>query len=88
MLMDKITQFILMVQTALLTKYVCDPGDGSAPMCRPMWAIEHMEDAFKVAPCIPPDVTAREAAEAFTRWVFHTPREPDDEVILQIILRE
>ncbi|MDX2226215.1 MAG: hypothetical protein SFY92_03835 [Verrucomicrobiae bacterium] len=84
--MDKKTQFIMMVQTALITKYVCDPGDGSASIARPMWSINHMDDAFKVASCIPPDVNAREAAEAFIRWVFHQPFEPDDEAILEIIL--
>ncbi len=77
-----------MVQTAILTKYICDPGDSSAPMTRPMWSIEHMEDAYKVASHIPPDITAAEAAEAFVRWLFHAPREPDDEAILQILIHD
>jgi hypothetical protein len=85
--MDRTSQFIAMVQTALITKYACDPGDGSAPMTRPMWAIEHMEAAFHVAAAIPHDVTAREAAEAFIRWAFHAPLEEDDKTILQIILK-
>jgi hypothetical protein len=46
-----------------------------------------MEAAFQVAPGIPPDITPRQAAEAFIRWVFREPFEPDDETILQIILR-
>jgi hypothetical protein len=45
-----------------------------------------MEDAFAVAAHIPPDVTAREAAEAFVRWLFNQPFEKDDELILKIIL--
>jgi hypothetical protein len=84
--MDKKQQFITMVQTAVITRYVCDPGDGSAPMARPMWSIQHMENAFAVAAQIPPDVTAREAAEAFVRWLFNQPLEPDDHLILNIIL--
>lgn len=75
-----------MVQTAIITKYVCDPGDGSAPIVRPMWAIDHMDAAFQVAKNIPPDVTAREAAESFIRWAYDQPLEGDDETILQIIL--
>ena len=86
--MDKQQQFITMVQTAITTKYVCDTGDGSCPMSRPMWSIEHMEDAFFVAPHIPPDVTAREAAEAFIRWAFHQPLEEDDETILRKLLHD
>ena len=35
--MEKQQQFITMVQTAIITKYVCDPGDGTAPVSRPMW---------------------------------------------------
>ena len=85
--MDRTAQFITMVQTAIITKYIGDPGDGTAPISRPMWAIEHMEDAFAVAANIPADVTPREAAEAFVRWLFHQPLETDDEVILQIVLR-
>jgi hypothetical protein len=52
-----------------------------------MRAIQHMDDAYKVASHIPPDVTAQEAAEAFVRWLFSAPREPDDDVILHILLR-
>jgi hypothetical protein len=85
---DKADQFIKLVETAVLTKYICDPGDGTVPMARPMWAIEHMDDAYKVASRIPPDITAREAAEAFVRWLFSAPREPDDDVILEILIRE
>jgi|GEM_PF-2086458 len=86
--MDNKTQFITMVQTALITKYVCDPGDGTIPHIRPMWAIQHLENAFKVADSIPPDVTAREAAEAFIKWVFSVQLEPDEETILKIILND
>jgi hypothetical protein len=86
--MDREAQFITMVQTAIITKSVCDPGDGTAPLCRPMWAIEHLEDAFKVASSIPPDVTPKEAAEAFVRWIFHAKEEPDDEAILKILLHD
>ena len=85
---DKAEQFIRMVQTAVITKYICDPGDGTVPIARPMWSIEHMEDAYAVASSIPPDITAREAAEAFVRWLFHQELEGDDEVILQILLRD
>lgn len=85
--MEKQQQFITMVQTAIITKYVCDPGDGTAPVSRPMWAIQHMDDALKVSKNIPPDVTAREAAESFIRWVFHEPLDEDDKTILQIVLR-
>jgi hypothetical protein len=85
---QKADQFITMVQTAVLTRYICDPGDGTVPMARPMWSIQHMEDAYAVASSIPPDITAREAAEAFVRWLFSAPREPDDEVILKILLRD
>lgn len=85
---DRGFQFITMVQTALITKYVCDPGDGTVPMARPMWSIEHMSDAFMVAGNLPQDFTPREAAEAFVRWVFNQPLEPDDKVMLQIVLRE
>jgi hypothetical protein len=84
--MNRESQFLMLVQTAIITKYATDPGDGSAPMCRPMWSIEHMDDAFKVAGSIPPDVTAKEAAEAFIRWAFQAPKEPDDDVILKILL--
>jgi len=77
-----------MVQTAILTKYICDPGDGTVPMARPMWCIQHMEDAYAVASTIPPDITAREAAEAFVRWLFSAPLQADDEVILKILLRD
>jgi len=77
-----------MVQTAIITKYVCDPGDGTAPLSRPMWSIQHMDDAFKVAAHIPGDITAREAAEAFVRWMFHQPLGDDDEAILQIVLHD
>ena len=77
-----------MVQTAVLTKYICDPGDGTSPMSRPMWSIGDMENAFAVASNIPPDIPAREAAEAFVRWLFSAAREPDDDVILQILLRD
>ena len=86
--MDKQQQFITMVQTAIITKYVCDTGDGSVPLARPMWSIGHMEDAFNMAPHIPPDVTAREAAEAFIRWVFHQELEEDDKTILSILLHD
>ena len=84
--MNREQQFILMVQTALITKYACDPGDGTVPLARPMWSIEHMEDAFRVAPTIPPDITPKEAAEAFIRWAFQADREPGDEDILRILL--
>ncbi len=83
---EKQHQFMTMVQTAIVTKYICDPGDGTAPIARPMWTINHIDDAFKVAANIPPDVTAREAAEAFVRWLFNQPLEEDDETILKIIL--
>lgn len=83
---EKRQQFITMVQTAVITRYVCEPGDGSAPIARPMWSVQHMEDAFAVAANIPPDITAREAAESFVRWLFHQPFEKDDELILKIIL--
>lgn len=86
--MDKADQFIKLVETAVLTKYICDPGDGTVPMARPMWAIGHMDDAYKVASRIPPDITAREAAEAFVRWLFSAPRERDDDVILEILIRD
>lgn len=84
--MDRESQFIAMVQTAIIAKYVSDPGDGTALLCRPMWAIEHLEDAFKVAPTIPPDITPREAAEAFVRWAFKAEKEPGDDEILTILL--
>ena len=77
-----------MVQTAIVTKYICDPGDGTVPIARPTWAIGHLEDAFKVAAHIPQDFTPRQAAEAFIRWVFHQPLEPDDKVMLKIVLPE
>ncbi|MEY2507816.1 MAG: hypothetical protein QOH01_2145 [Verrucomicrobiota bacterium] len=77
-----------MVQTAIITRYVCDPGDGTSPMSRPMWSLEHMNDAYTVASHIPPDVTALEAAQAFVRWLFDAPREPDDDVILQILIHD
>jgi hypothetical protein len=83
---QKQQQFITMVQTAIITKYVCDPGDGTAPVARPMWSIQHMADAYAVAANIPGDVTAQEAAEAFVRWMFHQPLEGDDETILKIVL--
>ena len=86
--MEKSTQFMMMVQTALLTRYASDPTGGSTPICRSMWAIEHMEEAFRFATCIPGDVTAREAAEAFIRWVFREPLEDDDKAILKILLHE
>jgi len=86
--MNKEQQFIAMVQTAIITKYVCDAGDGSSRTARPMWSIEHMEAAFAVAPNIPPDITARDAAETFVRWAFGWERAEDDDVVLQIILRE
>lgn len=79
-------EFITMVQTAIITKYVCDRGDGSAPFVRPMASIEHMADAYAVAAHIPGDVTAQEAAEAFVRWMFHQPLEGDDQIILKILL--
>ncbi len=85
---EKREQFLRMVQTAVLTKYICDPGDGTSPMSRAMWSIEHMTDAYKVATHIPPDITATEAAEAFVRWLFHAPREPDDDTILQILIHD
>jgi hypothetical protein len=85
---EKREQFIRMVQTAILTKYVCDPGDGTSPMSRPMWSLDHMADAYKVASHIPPDITALEAAEAFVRWIFHAPREPDDDTILEILIHD
>lgn len=85
--MNKQQQFITMVQTAIITKYVCEAGDGSNRESRPMWSIQHMDDAFAVAPNIPPDITARDAAETFVRWAFQWPREEDDTAILQIILR-
>jgi hypothetical protein len=85
---EKADEFITMVQTAILTKYICEPGDGTCPMARPMWSIGHMEDAFRVACSIPPDISAREAAEAFVRWLFHAEPEADDDVILQILLRD
>ena len=47
-----------------------------------------MEDAYAVASTIPPDITAREAAEAFVRWLFSAPLQADDEVILKILLRD
>jgi len=84
--MEKEQQFITMVQTAIITKVVCDPGDGTMPVSRPMWAIGHMDDAFQVAKNIPPDVTGREAAEAFVRWLYSQPLDEDDKTILQIVL--
>ena len=80
-------QFISMVQTAILTNYACNPGDGSAPIARPMWAIQHMESAFAVAAHIPQDFTPREAVEAFIRWIFNQPLELDDKIMLKIVLR-
>jgi hypothetical protein len=80
-------QFISMVQTAIITKYVCDPGDGTVPIARPMWAIEHIEAAFMVAANIHPEFSPREAAEAFIRWTFSQPLEPNDKVMLKIVLR-
>lgn len=85
---DWVFQFITMVQTGIVTKYICEPGDGTVPIARSMWAIEHLEDAFKVAAHIPQDFTPRQAAEAFIRWVFHQPLEPDDKVMLKIVLPE
>lgn len=84
--MEKQQQFITMVQTAIITKYVCDPGDGTAPVARPMWTIQHMDNAFQVAKNIPSDVTPREAAEAFISWVYDQPLTEDEKTILQIIL--
>ena len=81
-----VLQFITMVQTAIITKYVCDPGDGTVPIARPMWAIEHLEDAFTMADHIPQDFTPRQASEAFIRWIFRLPLEPDDKVMLKILL--
>lgn len=86
--MTKADQFLMLVQTAIITKYACDPGDGTVPMARPMWAIEHLNDAFKVADRIPPDITPFEAAEAFVRWLFQAEKEEDDDVILEILLRD
>ena len=85
---DRGFQFITMVQTAIITKYVCDPGKRDPRIARAMWSIEHMENAFKIAEHIPQDFTPREAAESFIRWVFNQPLEPDDKVMLQIVLRE
>lgn len=62
---EKESQFMFMVQTGLLVKYAADPGDGTAPLCRPAWAVEHLEEAFRFAPLIPPDITAAEAATAY-----------------------
>jgi hypothetical protein len=86
--MDKEAQFITLVQTALLSKYISAPGDGTVPMARAMWAIEHMSDAFRVAERIPPDVTATEAAESFVRWMFKQPLEGDDETIFEILIHD
>lgn len=84
--MTKAEHFLYLVQTAIVTKYICDPGDGTSPMSRPMWSIENMDDAIKVSGSIPPDITPREAAEAFTRWLFHQTLSGDDETVVQILL--
>ena len=76
-----------MVQTAIIIKYVCDPGDGTVPIARSMWAVEHIEAAFMVAANIHPDFSPGEAAEAFIRWTFSQPLEPNDKVMLKIVLR-
>ena len=87
--MDKRAQFITMVQTALLVKYATeDVRDHTAPLARPMWAVSHLEDAFAVAENLHPDVSAREAAEAFIRWTFQHTLEPTDKTILQILFRK
>lgn len=81
-------QFLWLVQTAILTKYICDPGDGTMKMARPMWAMEHMDDAMKVAEHIPPDVTSLEAAGSFVRWLFKEELSDDDKTIVGILLRD
>lgn len=80
------SQFITMVQTGLIIRYnSADPSDGS--LSRSLWAIEHLEDAYKLAPHIPADVSSREAAEAFLTWVFDSSKlTDDDKAILSILL--
>ena len=53
--MEKTTQFITMVQTALLIKYANDPIDRS--LARPIAAMQHLQTAYDVAGNIPAEVT-------------------------------
>ena len=83
-------QFITMVQTGLIIKaFESFDGDRSAPLSRPLSAVEWLNEAYKMAPLIPADVTAGEAAEAFLTWAIEREKLDDrDRFILQVFLNE
>jgi hypothetical protein len=65
---EKKAQFITMVQTGLLVHYIKKAGD-KAPGYRE-WAIDHLEEAYRVADIIPFHVTPADAAKAFLNLVL------------------
>jgi hypothetical protein len=66
--MDKKLQFITMVQTGLLVHYIKKAGE-KAPGYRE-WAIDHLEEAYRIAHIIPGDVSPANAAKAFLNLVL------------------
>lgn len=83
-------QFITMVQSGLIIKALeAFHGDRSAPLSRPLDTVTWLADAYKMAPTIPADVTAEEAAEAFLTWVIEREKlDERDRFILQVFLNE
>jgi hypothetical protein len=66
--MDKKAQFITMVQTGLLVRYI-ERASKKAPGHRE-WAIDHLEEAYKIVNHIPPNVSAADAAKRFLDLVL------------------
>ena len=87
--MNKASHFLLLVQTAVITRYTTDRTDGTVALSRPVWAMEHLDDACKVAGNIPGDIDALDAAKIFVRYLFHEDQENEDaEDVLQILIGE
>ncbi len=79
-----------MVQTGLIIKAnEAFHGDRSLPTKRPLDTVQWLADAYKLAPSIPGDVSAVEAAEAFLTWVIDRDRLDDrDRFILGVLLED
>ena len=85
---DKAEQFVAIVQPAVITRYICDPGDRTVPMARPMWSIQTWKMPMQLPPVFH-QTSQREKQQRHSSVGYSVrPREADDEVILQILLRD
>lgn len=69
--MDKKQHFLLLTQTALLTRKIVDPGDGTATDGHLDDIMVFMDEAIEIADRIPDDMNAITAARYFLHYRFH-----------------